>query len=105
MRTKLSATNAYIIPTSNPLTTNSRKNSTPILLNRTSRACLGLFYIRGSRFGQVHLFHGLDRKDVFDLCLPAILVGNDRLYPDLGLLVVKGCDDILVFLGDIAAPD
>src|SRR5215216_2897477 len=103
MRTKLSATKAYIIPTSNPLTSNSRKNSIPILLKRASRACPHPSYVSESRFGHVHLFDQLDRQSVFDLDLAAILVGDDRLYLDLGPLIVEGCDDILVFLGDIAA--
>src|SRR6266550_7638169 len=98
MRTKLSATNAYIIPTSNPLTSNSRKNSIPILLKRASSGCPRPSYVSESRFRHVHLFHQPDRKGVFDLDLATILVRDDRLYPDLGSLVVEGCDDILVFL-------
>src|SRR5262245_59668044 len=105
MRTKLSATNAYIIPTSNPLMSNSRKNSISTLLKRASRACPHPSYVSGSRFGHVHLVDRLDSQDVFDLGLPAILVGDDRLDLDLGPLIVEGCDDILILLGDIAASD
>src|SRR5919106_6697590 len=103
MRTKLSATNAYIIPTSSPLTSNSRKNSMPILLHQASGTWPCRSDVCDSRFGHVHHVHELDGKGVFDLRLAAILVGDDRLHLDLWPLIIKGFEDILVFLADIAA--
>src|SRR6266508_5958509 len=89
MSTKPRATNAYIMPTSKPLTNSSSKNSMVAApLHR----------------GRAHVFHRPDRKGVFDLRPPAILIGDDGFYFHFRLVGIEGVDDVAVFLGDKASP-